>query len=199
MNPEVTEDLRPQSPYEFTEDWFSMHIPTFQRHLGPLAGTPCRLLEIGSHEGRATTWLADHILTHREARLDTIDPQPPDRLRRNIARTGRASQIGLHVNVSRKVLRHLPLSTYDFIYVDGSHGTVDVLEDAVSSYQLTRQGGIIAFDDYPWDVPALSQEGVPGPAIDAFLSLYANPSRYNARVELIEAAWQVWVRRLASD
>jgi predicted O-methyltransferase YrrM len=190
----------PQTPYEFTDDWFSMRIPVFEERVGPLAGTPCKLLEIGAYEGRATTWLADNVLTHPDAHLDSIEPQSRDALRRNIInRTGRASQVTLHEDMSRHVLRRLPLGAYDFIYVDGSHATFDVLEDAVSAFQLAKLGGIIAFDDYAWDESPRNWYGVPRLAIDAFLTVYAHPPRFAPQVEVIEIDWQVWVRKLIDE
>ncbi len=182
--------------YEFSDDWFTSQIPIFERYVAPLAGSPCALLEIGTHEGRCTTWLAEHVLTHPDARLDGIDLQIRDSLRRNVESTGRARQVSLHEGLSRHVLRQLPLRSYDFIYVDGSHQTVDVLEDAVAAFRLAKLGGVIAFDDYLWDAPPWNVFGVPKPAIDAFLAMYAHPTRYRPMVQVLETGWQVWVRKL---
>lgn len=185
--------------YNFTDDWFSMRIPVFEEHVGPLAGTSCRILEIGAYQGRCATWIADNVLSHPESRLDTIDLHISDVLKSNIHQTGRAGQIQIHGGMSREVLRILPLASYDFIYVDGSHQTNDVLEDAVSAFQLAKVGAIIAFDDYLWDEPPWNQYGVPKPAMDAFLSLYATPERYKPLVEVIRSDWQVWVRKIAAS
>jgi predicted O-methyltransferase YrrM len=181
--------------YSFSVDWFSQGVPLFERYVLPLAGSPCNLLEIGAHEGRSTTWLADHILTHSQARLDTIDPWPCNALWTNICRTRRALQITVHQGASRDVMRRLPPDTFDFIYVDGSHSTVDVMEDAVSAFRLAKSGAVIAFDDYQWDDPNLNQSGIPRPAIDAFLALYAHPTCYEPLVDVLEMGWQVWVRK----
>jgi predicted O-methyltransferase YrrM len=181
--------------YSFSADWFSQNVPLFERYVLPLAGSPCNLLEIGTHEGRSTTWLADHILTHSKARLDAIDPWPCNALWTNISRTRRSLQITVHQGASRDVMRRLPPDTFDFIYVDGSHSTVDVMEDAVSAFRLAKSGAVIAFDDYQWDDPNFKQSGVPKPAIDAFLALYAHPTRYDPLVDVLEMGWQVWVRK----
>jgi predicted O-methyltransferase YrrM/tetratricopeptide (TPR) repeat protein len=39
-------------------------------------------------------------------------------------------------------------TTFDFIYIDGSHKCLDVYMDACLSWKLLKHGGIIAFDDY---------------------------------------------------
>jgi len=36
----------------------------------------------------------------------------------------------------------------DFIYIDGSHMSIHVLEDAVNAFYYLKDGGIIIFDDY---------------------------------------------------
>jgi len=38
--------------YEFSDDWFRANVWLFERFLGELKDRPCRLLEIGSSEGR---------------------------------------------------------------------------------------------------------------------------------------------------
>jgi predicted O-methyltransferase YrrM len=188
--------------YTFADDWFSPNLPNFTRFLldeadPPLAGSPCRLLEVGAHEGRATTWLADNLLAHPESRLDTLDLTLLSALHANVAATGRAGQISLYEGNSEEILRQLPMATYDFIYVDASHQTIDVLTDAVLAFALAKPGSLIAFDDYEWDHPPWNEYGVPKPALDAFLSLYAYPERYKPVVSVLLKQWQLWVRKLS--
>ena len=61
---------------------------------------------------------------------------------------------------ARKVLDE----TGDFIYVDGSHESHQVLRDAVNAERALKPGGILAFDDYMWGGAA---RNIPRPAIDA--------------------------------
>jgi predicted O-methyltransferase YrrM len=42
-------------------------------------------------------------------------------------------------------------SKFDFIYVDGSHETLDVIIDGILAWQLLKPNGLIAFDDVMWD------------------------------------------------
>jgi hypothetical protein len=175
--------------YDFSEDWFSANIPQFEEHLSRFRGEPCRLLEIGSHEGRSLTWLVDRIAVHPDASIDAIDLHEHPRLRGNIAATGHREKVRFHQGESSVVLRSLPLDAYDFAYIDGSHWTVNVLEDAVHAFRLLKAGGVLAFDDYLWDDPRWTQEGRPKEGVDAFLAVYRD------KIELLYFGYQVWVRK----
>jgi hypothetical protein len=176
--------------YTFTADWFSSNIPSFWKHLKALQGTACSILEIGCFEGRASTWLLQNIATSPDSRLLCLDcnDQPP--LWPNITRAGGEKRTEFRRGVSREILRTLPFAAYDFIYIDGGHSTVDVLEDAILSFRLAKPGAIIAFDDYLWNDPQHNQAGVPQPAIDAFLALYSK------KLDVLESGYQVWLRKL---
>ena len=39
---------------------------------------------------------------------------------------------------------------YDFIYVDGSHYSDDVIIDAIKCFEMLKIGGVMIFDDYFW-------------------------------------------------
>jgi predicted O-methyltransferase YrrM len=178
--------------YDFSADVFSSHIPTFERFLGKLKGQPCRILEIGAHEGRSAIWLAENIATHPTSSVETIDAFEHPKLRRNLALTDQPGKITFHAGESATVLRTLSFESYDFIYIDGSHSTVNVLEDAVYAFRLLKPEGVMAFDDYLWDDPQWNQEGRPKEAIDAFMAIYSE------KIELLHGSYQVWIRKRAS-
>src|SRR5437762_410533 len=109
-----------QHPF-FLNDWFSGNIPRFERHLAELRGRPCTLLEIGCHEGRATTWLLVNIATHPASRITALDMELQPNFHDNVRASGGAARVEFIQGKSRDVLRALPVDQYDFIYVDGSH------------------------------------------------------------------------------
>jgi predicted O-methyltransferase YrrM len=173
----------------FEFDWFSWNIPLFEQHLAHLRNKECSLLEVGCHEGRATTWLLENIATHPRATITCVDMFEQPNFRHNVRVSGSESRVDLRLGLSREVLRLLPLDSYDFVYIDGSHAVVDVLEDAVLAFRLVKCGAPIAFDDYLWDDPEFNQKGVPKPAIDAFLELY------KAKTTVLAVTHQVWLRK----
>ena len=83
------------------------------------------------------------------------------------------SRVTKRVGDSKRILADLVAenTTFDLIYVDGSHLGLDVLADAALSWQLLRPRGFLVFDDYRWaelgDDPLLR----PGVAIEAFRTL----------------------------
>jgi predicted O-methyltransferase YrrM len=140
--------------YHFTQDWFSGNIPVWESVLAPYKGRPSvQYLEVGLYEGRSAVWMLENVLTHPTSHLTGIDVfQGPlkDRCLENLRRSGAGGRVTTIVEPSQVVLRRLPLETFDIIYIDGSHATSDVLEDAVLSYRLLKPGGVLIFDDYRW-------------------------------------------------
>lgn len=177
---------------DFTSDWHSMHIPIWQEHLGEFDGRPVRCLEIGSHEGRSAVWIAQHLLSHPSATLTCIDPWPnpaaEQRFDTNIAETGRAPQVR---KLKVTSWQGLPTLTpgFDLIYIDGNHEGRHVLEDAILSMRLLKVGGVLIFDDYPYQPVGVAQP--PQPAIDAFLLLWSDC------LSVLHREAQVIVRKIA--
>lgn len=134
---------------QFTRDWFSHNIGSWQRWLSGLAGRPgLRALEIGSFEGRATTWLLGNVLTDETSRIDCIDPFRTDYYQRflsNIEPWRR--RVTVHRAPSSAVLPTLG-DAFDLIYIDGDHRPFAILSDAVLSWPRLKVGGILIFDDY---------------------------------------------------
>lgn len=200
----------------FTSDWFSRHIPLFERHLIQFKGQDnINFLEIGSYEGRSACWMLDNILTGKNNFMfccDTFEGSPEhdpmkidysnifDTFMENVKQYG--NKVVVLKGVSQEMLRDLPLKYYDFIYIDGSHNASDVLEDAVQSWRLLKPGGIMAFDDYNWsfwsnrygepsqiiDEEMLIRE--PKIAIDAFLKLFKH------QYKLLEQSDQIWIQKV---
>ena len=71
---------------------------------------------------------------------------------------------------------------YDFVYVDASHDKELVLTDAVLSWDLLVEDGLMIFDDYGW--------GDCKDGIDAFLNCFEK------QIEVFYKDWQVYLRKL---
>ncbi|WP_373564252.1 class I SAM-dependent methyltransferase [Myxococcus sp. CA039A] len=189
--------LRQVGRYRFSTDWMSKCEAEWREVLSPLMGQPgARVLEIGSFEGRSAIWLLENVLTHPTSRITCVDLFEGNAARlfdENIATSGAGERVEKRVGLSHVALRRLPPEpVYDFIYVDGSHETYDVLEDAVLCWRLLKPGGVMTFDDYGMAAAQLADfQDISRPdlGIDAFLSAAAR------HLQVVRKAFQVTVRK----
>jgi hypothetical protein len=152
--------------------------------LPELGGKKVRYLEIGSWAGNSIVWMFENVLTnsrssaivvdpwlavrkHDQAKVDSVCRYTMKRLepfkhRCTIYR--QASSVWLRLN-------DYPSHTFDFIYIDGDHTDLCVMDDAVLSWPLLRVGGIMIFDDY--NSRARDPHHVRH-AVSAFMCLYGN-------------------------
>jgi predicted O-methyltransferase YrrM len=195
---------------KITEDFFSLNIKNLSRDLACFMHRPyLSFLEVGSFEGLSACWLLKKILTNNSCVLTCIDTfdfagqgavhlkdvgfesmSIEERFDHNVKQSGGSHKVRKIVGPSGTVLRSLTFSSYDFIYIDGSHNAVNVLEDAVLAWPLLKKGGLLTFDDYGWS-------GNPDPinrpkiAIDSFLAIFRKYHR------LIRKDYQVTIEKLS--
>ncbi|MGO9138495.1 MAG: class I SAM-dependent methyltransferase [Syntrophales bacterium] len=165
--------------YTFTSDWFTHDIPSWTIILNDMKGKPnLTYLEVGVYEGRSFLWVMDNILTHPSSKaiaIDTFDKifdsDPEKVFLENLRRSGHSSQVKVLKGFSQEKLRQLTLNSVDLIYIDGDHRSKGVIMDAILSWDLLKEGGILMFDDYKLDY-GLPMDMRPEYAIDVFLSLF---------------------------
>lgn len=111
----------------------------------------------------------------------------------NIQNAGIKDRVDIIDMASVKALRYLirDKKTFDLIYIDGSHKTLDVLCDLVLSWELLNSGGVLIIDDYHWssmiDTDIIDELDKPKLGINHFLSQYREEYEYislNYRVML---------------
>lgn len=184
---------------QFTTDWFEGVRPTWDALLPQLR--PLKILEIGSFEGRSTTWLISHCSAWGQAQIHCVDTWAggvehqaggaygvdmgavEQRFHANIAEAQQSAaqpvQLVIHKRPSDTAMVALLAeghgASFDLVYIDGSHQAADVLSDAVLAFKLLKRGGLMIFDDYAWVGDPRSPVDhleIPKPAIDAFVNLY---------------------------
>lgn len=181
------------SEYTFTTDFVSRAITIWEQHLAEFKGKDnISLLEIGSFEGRSTVWFLENILTRPTSSVTCVDPfllsRAEIRFDHNIKVSGLSGKVTKIKNRSENVLRILKESSFDIVYIDGSHRALNVLMDAVSSWLLLKPGGVIVFDDYRWK-PEKATDDRPATAIDIFLRAF------QLHIEVLHKDYQVVIRR----
>ena len=183
-------------PYRFDSDWFSKRVPIWAALLEPYMGRPdVRYLEVGLWQGRSLLWVMENVLTNPESRATGIDISLHADLLHNLAISGASDRVTTIEAASQWALRKLPASSYDIIYIDGSHTADDVLADIVLAWPLLKPGGVMILDDYRYvgkietGGTEMPPELLPQIAIDAFISAHRN------YVEVLHKGYQVALRK----
>jgi len=197
------EPYKKQYDFHKDKDYFTYNIPIWQIALSSYKGRPdIYYLEIGVFEGRSAVWMLENVLTDPTSRLTGIDlfldhlqdkgETIKQRYLGNVKEAGGEGRSSLIVGYSQVELRNLPLNSFDLIYIDGSHAAADVLEDAVLSWRLLKEGGLMIFDDYYLQRNlGQTNETEPMPAINAFVTLNRKS------LDLIHRDYQVIIRKRA--
>lgn len=185
----------------FTEDWFSNNIPRWEKHLKKLIqqgkNTPLNALELGSFEGRSALWTLENILNHPDSLIICVDNYSSgtkrqqtltqQRFRNNTKSFG--EKVQLIVSDTREALKSSVLlqKQFDFIYIDASRHSKNVLEDAILALPLLKVGGYMVFDDY---TSSKDHDYVcPKKGIDAFLDIFHD------ELKVENTSWQVILRK----
>lgn len=154
----------------FSNNWFET---TCQRNWESILPKlqPKKVLEIGSYEGKSAAYLIERLGSAYPFELYCVDSWSGPgteyvqggvdmgaverRFYENTRIAGERvpnvvkvfpikerSNIGLSLLIGQG-----HLGSFEFVYIDGSHEGHDVFADAVRSFELTKVGGIIGFDD----------------------------------------------------
>jgi predicted O-methyltransferase YrrM len=197
------------SKYDFTHRWYkgsNVHNdwPGFIQEWKPL-----KAMEIGSYEGASACFLLDNAPSLQQLFcIDTWEGSSEHqdvnfidveyKFGRNIVdaledKNPRPTVVRLkgpsHRMMSGLMDKHE--GSFDWIYIDGSHRTPDVLLDAMMSLKLLRPGGLMIFDDYTWKPHDDMNTDVERPhmAINTFIETHVR------EVDVILMKYQVFLRK----
>jgi len=180
-------------------DWTSRFFPLWATLFQSRRDEALDILEIGSWEGRSAIFFLNYFSKCRLTCIDTFAGSPEHALRHkwsaqlahveqrfdsNLAAFGKRFE--KIKSPSSQALARLITDErrFDLVYVDGSHHSADVQSDAVFSWPMVRDGGIVIFDDYEWTFFA-DEVARPKLGIDSFLSVHAGQYRELYRGEQI--------------
>ncbi len=209
------------SQYQFTKNWFEDTAKNVWDKLIPQIN-PAKILEIGSYEGASTCYLIDSLAPKNNIEIHCIDSweggiehkygeiaeadmtEVEKRFLYNtnisLARVEKSVDLQIHKGYSDVELAKLLVcgkqNYFDFIYVDGSHQAPDVLCDAVLSFRLLREGGVMVFDDYLWSENlnyGVDPIRCPKIAIDAFTNIYCRKIGF-----FLAPLYQLYIKKVAN-
>jgi predicted O-methyltransferase YrrM len=181
-----------------TPNWFEpVARQNFEVYLSHLAGKPdLRFIQVGVFAGHASKWLLDNILTDQSSKLLDVDTWEGSGEHTDINFVAVHKEyldrvVTKYANIyavmadSAMYLPHLKKDYSDFIYIDGDHRALAVIEDAENAWPLLKSGGILAFDDYLWT----DQSDTPKEAVDKFIATHSE------ELIVLHHGYQVWVQK----
>jgi len=185
------------------QTWFSKAQPEFEKFLLPLKFHDLKFLQIGAFRGDASKWMLQEVLISPNSILFDVDTWEGSA--EHLDLNERFSEVeiaydrnilGIKNVVKKKMTSDVFFATnnleFDFIYIDGDHHRDQVALDAKNALRVCRTGGIIAFDDYGWDVMDGSANR-PKEAVDNFLSENAD------QIKILHNQYQIWVKVIRMD
>lgn len=197
---------------KYWSDWFSHNIPVWEQLFKKqgLVGTHfLNFLEIGCFEGRATNYLLENVLTGNGCKIHVIDifsdlleesGQKSDsnydfsKMYENFVHNTQehSDRIVIHNGPSERILKtDFQNNSFDFIYIDGSHATPDVLQDAILCHPLLKVGGLMLFDDYLWVDTSDPNPNNPDPTRNPRMGIDFFYNAYRHKYEIIHYGYQV--------
>ena len=159
-------------------------------------------VEVGSFEGRGSILICDHLCMNAESKLYCIDPLDDEYVKGdekmafwNSACVGQLAKFRNNISFYPKIYEHrgtsdtmiprLDNNSIDFVYIDGDHSPEQVYKDAVNMFAKMKDGGVILFDDYLWEMNGI----VTKIGVDKFLE------EYKGKYELLLSDFQLAIRR----
>jgi predicted O-methyltransferase YrrM len=176
------------SDYQYTTNWFKW-APQVWEHLVPHLPARKNFLEIGSFEGRSAVWTIENMMEDggEIVCIDTWEggsehtPEDmsgtEDRFHQNITLIRNRFPNRAVVSLKSTSVEALGAAIahkkeFDFIYIDGSHLSKDVLTDACMSWPMLKDKGFMVFDDYMWRPPGFTLLQRPKIAVDTFINMF---------------------------
>ena len=175
---------------------------SWNRHLAKFKDKKINILEIGCYKGEATKWFLDNLCTNPESKVYAVDTWKGSPEYGNDADFKSIEKIfNQTIKNSKKKLVKMKMTSYDallklntkkimfdIIFIDASHEAIDVLQDAILSWNILNENGIIIFDDYLWDL-LNDYHFRPKVAINAFINIYGT------QLNVISKGYQVKVQK----
>ena len=178
----------------------------WDKNLSQFVNKENSIMELGSYTGMATSWFLTNLCSNPKSimiAIDTWEGSPEyttgvtkfhlveKEFDENTKKTGRHSQL-----IKIKMLSHLALIKikttmnykFNIIFIDASHTAKDVLTDAVLSWDLLVEGGILIFDDYEWDIMDKDYFR-PKIAIDSFINIF------KPQLDVIYKGYQIMIQK----
>ena len=189
-----TNNYRPKDHFRVPLRWdnFTMHIPIWNQVLSHFFRDKkdLKILELGSGNGLCSNFLLDNYPCYIET-VDLSDSHIWEEegekyivsTTSNLQPFIEEGRCNFYQTSTKNFLLKNQDKKYDFIYIDASHDADWVLYDAVNSFPLLKENGLIIFDDYGMHNCAKG--------INAFLSCF------EPYLKVFHKDWQLMIHKIS--
>jgi tetratricopeptide (TPR) repeat protein len=167
----------------------------------------CKILEIGSYIGTTLIGILDRMgnraigtAIDRWQDYDEFDNAKHRNIEHifdtNLAIAGYNERVtklkGDSVKCLIDLIKKGEEEKYDFIYVDGSHKCIDCYTDMALGWSLLKPGGILAVDDYTFNIDKINTEylNIPYYGIVHFIT------KYEGKYTIINKGYRLFLQKL---
>ena len=172
-------------------------------HLSHLVNKKLNILELGSYKGDATSWFLINLTSNPDSKVYAVDTWKgsPEYFNTNfkeieyifnetIKKLNKEKQLVKMKMTTTNALLKLNINNilFDLIFIDASHEAIDVLSDAVLSWNILKENGILIFDDYKWN-KLNNYHFRPKIAIDSFIDIY------KTQIKILYIGYQVIIQK----
>ena len=186
--------------YDYTYKWVYTSEIRFNllKYVDPKVEN--KILEIGSFEGLSASCFSDNLLDNQKSFLICVDPFSDTDVTTNVSNE---TELRFKSNISKsknsnKCIHHKCYSnqffntnqtTFNVIYIDGSHLPEDITYDMEESFAILENNGIMWMDDY---MGGGDDEGIIKKTMDLFLE------KYKKQCVVIHTGYQLGIQKKCS-
>jgi len=127
--------------------FFTDHITVWEEILSSLKGNPNVTLEIGALYGGSSVYILEEFCKKEGSHHYIMDINTNEFIENNIE-PYKDKLTYLLGESSDSFKKFTEKNVFDLIYIDGNHMSKYVLEDAVNSFYILKNGGYMIFDDF---------------------------------------------------
>lgn len=165
------------------------------------AGIPLSVCQVGAFVGDASVWLMENVLTHPDSVLYDVDPWTgwtkveAEQYDWEDVEATYNSKMEKYKDKLLKFKMHPDIfftktiaDQFDFVFINGSKQSVQVLKDITGAFNSLKEGGLICVNGYNYG-PHLPPSERPKEAVDCAIQLLG------PQVTCIEKRTQAWMVR----
>jgi hypothetical protein len=164
-----------------------------------------KMLQLGAFAGHASNWLGNNVIgtlmdvdtwngsQKKDGHIDNHGHLNFNEVEDHHAKLTKGLNVSKFKGTTQDFFKQNK-ETFDFIYIDASHKKKDVMFDLENSFKILNINGIIACDDYIWNIN-LNPELIPHYAIKEFVEKNKNSIEV-LQIKSSSSGLQLWFKKV---